>query len=381
MQSNTLHLENCVEAVAGVPPEVRRLVQTIHELDARCEELKDRLRQRVQVCLDKPSAGNPKANAEAIEEVNEMRLSIAADQQRLCQWSEEKVALACNCCDLLDWHSQKLTREIRAFDSELKAENALKLEYVELPGPSPEELKRQRLKEMEVERGRQETRKRERDVVDPDKKASAVVAEPMEEVGLGSAPATPADGFAVPPPRVPARSSLLSSKAAGDRVRQSPEQLPGHMPKRKAAQRAGQAAASLMAAENGRDEDGNPLPAALPGADGLYVEMPGLVPEGAEGSAPINFTRQIPDGMKQSADNPQAVGRLLTHEDIGPALKGRQAELFWPDDNLWYLIEISDVNLEMHKAQIIYWTGETEELDLEEIVKEGHMSLILDQKS
>ena len=50
-----------------------------------------------------------------------MRLSIAADQQRLCQWSEEKVALACNCCDLLDWHSQKLTREIRAFDSELKA--------------------------------------------------------------------------------------------------------------------------------------------------------------------------------------------------------------------------------------------------------------------
>lgn len=62
MQSNTLHLENCVEgklfpdtseavgvtaafwlirvsftAVAGVPPEVRRLVQTIHELDARCE--------------------------------------------------------------------------------------------------------------------------------------------------------------------------------------------------------------------------------------------------------------------------------------------------------------------------------------------------------
>ena len=77
----------------------------------------------------------------------------------------------------------------------------------------------------------------------------------------------------------------------------------------------------------------------------------------------------------------QAVGRLLTHEDIGPQLKGRQAELFWPDDNLWYLIEISDVNLEQHKAQIIYWTGETEELDLEEIVKEGHMSLILEQKS
>lgn len=47
-------------------------------------------------------------------------MSIMADQQRLVQWAEEKVALATTCADLLEWHSQKLTREIKAFDSELK---------------------------------------------------------------------------------------------------------------------------------------------------------------------------------------------------------------------------------------------------------------------
>ncbi len=102
---------------------------------------------------------------------------------------------------------------------------------------------------------------------------------------------------------------------AGDRVRQSPEQLPSHMPKRKAAQRAGQAA-SLMAAEDGQDEDGNPLggplAAALAGADGSGFGLEDAVMlDAGDGGAPINFTRQIPDGMKQSADNPQVTHRSL----------------------------------------------------------------------
>lgn len=74
----------------------------------------------------------------------------------------------------------------------------------------------------------------------------------------------------------------------------------------------------------------------------------------------------------------QALGRLLTHADINERLKGRRAELYWPDDNLWYLIEIHEVDTTNHKAQIMYVTGETEELDLLEIVREGHMSLISD---
>lgn len=38
----------------------------------------------------------------------------------------------------------------------------------------------------------------------------------------------------------------------------------------------------------------------------------------------------------------QVPGHFLTHADITPSLKGRLAELFWPDEALagWYLIEI-----------------------------------------
>lgn len=72
----------------------------------------------------------------------------------------------------------------------------------------------------------------------------------------------------------------------------------------------------------------------------------------------------------------QAPGRLLSAQDIGPGLIGRRAELYWPDNNLWYLIEIRAVNLGARTASILYTTGEVEELDLDEIVKEGHLSLI-----
>lgn len=34
------------------------------------------------------------------------------------------------------------------------------------------------------------------------------------------------------------------------------------------------------------------------------------------------------------------MGKYLYVHDITHALKGRHAELFWPDDGMWYLIEI-----------------------------------------
>ena len=62
--------------------------------------------------------------------------------------------------------------------------------------------------------------------------------------------------------------------------------------------------------------------------------------------------------------------------DIGEHLRGRRAELFWPDDNLWYLIEVTGVDVAAARAEIMYVTGESEVLNLVEIVREGHMSLI-----
>eukprot|EP00192_Tetraselmis_astigmatica_P025441 CAMPEP_0117655924 /NCGR_PEP_ID=MMETSP0804-20121206/4533_1 /TAXON_ID=1074897 /ORGANISM="Tetraselmis astigmatica, Strain CCMP880" /LENGTH=280 /DNA_ID=CAMNT_0005462297 /DNA_START=44 /DNA_END=886 /DNA_ORIENTATION=+ len=81
-------------------------------------------------------------------------------------------------------------------------------------------------------------------------------------------------------------------------------------------------------------------------------------------------------GLKAAAPNLQALGRLLTHVDITPELRGRHAELFWPEDNLWYVITIHEVNPATKTAQIMYTTGETEELDLNEIVRDRHMSII-----
>ncbi|KAL3152294.1 hypothetical protein ABBQ32_001365 [Trebouxia sp. C0010 RCD-2024] len=81
-------------------------------------------------------------------------------------------------------------------------------------------------------------------------------------------------------------------------------------------------------------------------------------------------------GDAQAADAPLPTGRLLTYADITPALKGRQAELYWPDDKMWYLIEVYAINIRSRIAKIQYTSGEFEDLDLNEIIREGHMSLI-----
>jgi hypothetical protein len=43
---------------------------------------------------------------------------------------------------------------------------------------------------------------------------------------------------------------------------------------------------------------------------------------------------------------------------------------------MWYLIEIQRVNPADRTATIVYKTGEIEDLNLQEIAQEGHMSLI-----
>lgn len=60
----------------------------------------------------------------------------------------------------------------------------------------------------------------------------------------------------------------------------------------------------------------------------------------------VPFMKPPPDGYKSSAQRPQAQhGRYLVASDISQALVGRHAELFWPDDNLWYLIEIQEASV------------------------------------
>ena len=52
-----------------------------------------------------------------------------------------------------------------------------------------------------------------------------------------------------------------------------------------------------------------------------------------------------------SSTTPAASGRLLVESDVTPALRGRQAELYWPDDGKWYLVAIQALDLRTTKAK------------------------------
>ena len=60
----------------------------------------------------------------------------------------------------------------------------------------------------------------------------------------------------------------------------------------------------------------------------------------SSGSAYGSGAAAAGDTGQSPAMSMQAPGRLLTHNDVGGGLIGRHAELYWPDDNLWYLIKI-----------------------------------------
>ena len=74
-------------------------------------------------------------------------------------------------------------------------------------------------------------------------------------------------------------------------------------------------------------------------------------PAGNGGAAGRLGQRQRTEQQAPAADRPLPPGRKLTYEDVSPALVGRQAELFWPDDGKWYLVEVHQVDSETLEAK------------------------------
>lgn len=60
---------------------------------------------------------------------------------------------------------------------------------------------------------------------------------------------------------------------------------------------------------------------------------------------------------------------MLKLKDIRKNLVGKQLLLFWPDEGAWYRVEVLEVNARKRIAMVLYETGESEELELEDIVK------------
>jgi len=158
------------------------------------------------------------------------------------------------------------------------------------------------------------------------------------------APPPPLHTVVAPPPPIPSVSDKHDSKSSKK--------------DKKAAAAAAAAAAAQVSAEEHTGSD--------------YGD--------AEQAPPIGFLSAPPAHLKPNAPRIQVPGEMLSNAHITPALKGRHAELYWPDEESgasgWYLIEIQEVDVPHKKAKIIYYTGEMEELHLPDIVRDHHMSLL-----
>lgn len=101
---------------------------------------------------------------------------------------------------------------------------------------------------------------------------------------------------------------------------------------------------------------------------------------GGSGGEPgvMRWFAPVDPTMQPSSTRPQARnGHLLTMGEVSAELQGKQAEMLWPDDAMWYLIRITHVDTLKRTANIQYVTGETEnDLDLTEIVTKKEMRII-----
>eukprot|EP00798_Chlamydomonas_sp_ICE-L_P013970 gene13970-19913_t len=107
----------------------------------------------------------------------------------------------------------------------------------------------------------------------------------------------------------------------------------------------------------------------------IFETVTGRVASG-EYEDPVATRKRPSSMMGRPTESSHPSGRIIRPDDMGPQLKGRQAELFWPDDAMWYLVEIQTINLKTKQAKIVYATGEVEDLDMEEIVRDQHMALL-----
>jgi len=80
--------------------------------------------------------------------------------------------------------------------------------------------------------------------------------------------------------------------------------------------------------------------------------------------------------MTEPAIRSQPSGKIIGPNDFSTALCGKRAELFWPDDRKWYLVEIQAIDMDTKMAKVRYATNEEEELNLMEVIEDGQMSLL-----
>mmetsp|Transcript_10848 Transcript_10848/g.32236 ORF Transcript_10848/g.32236 Transcript_10848/m.32236 type:complete len:338 (-) Transcript_10848:303-1316(-) len=332
--STILYLETFVDSTQGLPPDLQRQLTNIKALDEKCESLSAQVQEAV-VQLQAMPPQHSTGSSPSEEYVN-LSCRVEADQRLLLQFAEEKVMIAQQVYDLLEMHMIELDKQIDDFEGDMRV-NGIdgNLDFYSPNSYIP----------LDSMRGR---------------------TPKLEDWGsLAPAPAEP--GPLNQPPIVKRQASQINNKGSNKRPRgedldamptpAGPPNAAGGASGPKKARAAGSmanSAASLGGDDYGLGEADAPEP------------IPPLV----------GFMSPAPPGLQAAAPRPQAPGKYLYQNGITEELRGRHAELFWPPDSMWYLIEIQEVNVDTKMARIMYITGESEELNLDEIARDMHMSII-----
>ena len=91
------------------------------------------------------------------------------------------------------------------------------------------------------------------------------------------------------------------------------------------------------------------------------------------------YTRWLQDGTL-ARNTISCHAQLTPLRSFSPTTQppqGKEAELFWPDDDTWYRCEMTSINTRNKTAKVLYTTGETEELSLVELLQDNHIALIV----
>lgn len=404
MGDQIIYLEKYIDSTTSLPAELNRILNSIKDLDERSDDLAAQIQENVEAVLRMPPAGGGAAATRGgkpgeSKELRELRAQIDKDQQLLIQFAEEKVQLAVQGYDLLELHVNQADLDIVHLENELQAMgmgDALGGMSMGAPDYSGGAFD-----EPAPKRGGS----RLRDVPSFDSFEQAVPAEPKPRkttitlnlsrqisgfepaAAAGEAQTPGVDSLGAATQKRPA--STAPRKAATPAPQPVAPPTEGYQRNRRAAAAGVHAVAAEVAAMEEDDlapEEQHARLAAAQVSMAAVAQQQGVLPmQGMQLPAagvmqagmPMNL---LPPGLKQSSDKPQAPGRLLVPADVGPGLVGRHAELFWPDSNQWFPIVVQSFDPLARTAAIMYTgTGEAETLRMDDIVKEGHMSLLLHQ--
>lgn len=335
-----IFLESFVESTFSVAPEMQRILTTVKVLDERSVELSESLQHDIDALVALPPHHTNAHDPARVAEYNDLAARVQQQQAMLLQFASEKVNLAQQAHDLVEMHAVELERTLDQFETELKNSGMMDAYeqgadgfggYEAAPPPPPSTT------------GGGSKRDRELSIK-PE-------AQPWD---MGQ----PAAEMPPPAPAYTKKATQAPPKRPRD---EDGDGFGGGGGGNQRRMKSSRASAAALAA----DADGG---------GGGYT--PRGAPTPSEEPSEISFMNPPPHGLKPSAPSPQLGSRLLMYSDINEALIGRHAEMYWPDDLMWYVVEIQSLDMRTKLARVVYWTGEMEDLVLDDIAKAGHMMLI-----